>query len=79
MDHVWYVAGQVDARPVVFALILGWVAGNEQLPPNLVDWLTARETIGHRSVASADCSVLGADFELRQVLLDGTDVSGAKP
>src|SRR5262245_47371965 len=27
----------MDARPVVFALILGWIAGDEHLPPNLTE------------------------------------------
>jgi hypothetical protein len=79
MNRVRYGAVDMNAGPVVFALVLGWVAGNEQLPPSLVDWLTARETIGQRSVATADCSVLGVDFKLRQVLLDGADVQEAKP
>lgn len=67
----------MDARPVVFALVLGWIGRDAGTPPTLVDWLTAREHIPSSSVVSADCIVGGDAFELRQVLLDTKAVSGS--
>ena len=69
----------MQAAPIVFALVLGWVTGNEHLPPSLVNWLTARETIGVRSLSSASCSVEGNQFVLRQVLIDEKSVSSTEP
>jgi hypothetical protein len=68
----------MDPRPVVFALILGWISGDEKLPADFSQWLTARETIGNR-VAPASCSFNQVDFVLKQVVLDQIPVSTAQP
>ena len=69
----------MQTAPIVFALVLGWVTGHEHLPPDLVDWLTARETLNHDQVAVASCTVQGTDFKLRQVLLNDGSVGIALP
>lgn len=63
----------MDARPVVFALVLGWVAGNEQLPPEFIHWLETREAQGSVS-ATAQCTAFGVDFKLRQPNMDFVEV-----
>lgn len=59
----------MDTKTVVFALVLGWLAGDQGVPPTLVDWLTTRETIG-KTAGAATCTLAENVFELRQVLLD---------
>lgn len=59
----------MDAKPVVFALVIGWLAGSGGLPDGLSEWLTARETIGAH-VQDAACVLNGSEFTLRQVVLD---------
>jgi hypothetical protein len=67
----------VDVKPVVFAALLGWISGDEHLPPTFVDWLTVgRAPIGES--ANAECRVLDQDFILRQVRLDLTPVEITK-
>jgi hypothetical protein len=67
----------MDARPVVFALVLGWVTGNEQLPPEFVNWLQTRDAQSSVRLA-ADCTALGVDFKLRQPNLDFVPVPRAE-
>ena len=62
----------MDVKPVVFALVIGWIAGQSGVPPNLADWLTARETIG-RTVGKADCTLDGTPFSLSQVLIQAPE------
>lgn len=69
----------MKTAPIVFALILGWVTGDEHLPADLTNWLTARETIGITRVGSADCTYAGSQFVLRQVLIDQGSVGTAEP
>lgn len=69
----------MDARPIIYALILGWVTGKEELPPTFANWAIARNTLNARDVESADCSYMGTDFELRQVLLQDRKVVGTEP
>lgn len=59
----------MDPRPVVYALVLGYIVGSEPISGSLQDWLLTREQIGASRPAAADCSVLGQDFQLRQVLV----------
>ena len=67
----------MDGRPVVFALILGWISGHEQLSPLLSDWLTTRDA-RQLDTSLVVCRMSGVDFELRQVLLDLAPVSGTE-
>lgn len=59
----------MDVKPVVFALILGWVTGSSELPPTFISWLETRETLGQRATV-ASCTADGVDFDLKQVYLD---------
>jgi|KBSMisStaDraftv2_1062788.scaffolds.fasta_scaffold193072_4 hypothetical protein len=67
----------MDPRPIVFAVVLGWVTGHENLPPTFVDWLAAGQakTLVSRS---ADCTAVGVDFVLRQPNLDFVPVPQAE-
>jgi len=69
----------MQLAPIVFALIVGWVTGDENLPPTFVDWLEARNTVGVRAPVSADCVVVGRTFKLRQVVLERSEVDRAEP
>jgi hypothetical protein len=67
----------METRPIVFALILGWVTGQENLTPSFVDWLETREA-KPLEARVAQCSALGVDFELRQAVLDFSPVRRAE-
>jgi hypothetical protein len=68
----------MDLKPVVFALILGWVTGDEQLNPALLQWLqTGRTPADSRRITCAD-PVVG-DLVLHQVRLDNEPVRFAEP
>jgi hypothetical protein len=68
----------MQAGPVVFALILGWISGDAEVPVSLTSWLTARETVGRR-VDDASCVLGNTNFTLRQVVLESSQVWGTKP
>jgi hypothetical protein len=59
----------MDARPIVFALVLGWVAGKEQLPGDFISWLEADQAKSFIN-RTADCTALGVDFKLVQPAFD---------
>lgn len=60
----------MDARPIVYALIIGWAVGQEPLAPSFSNWVGARDQLSTVVPSRADCSVDGTDFQLRQVLFD---------
>lgn len=64
--------------PIVFAVILGYVVGDEHLPPSFIDWLGAGETRPSSTIA-ADCTALGVNFKLVQPTLDLERVHVAEP
>jgi hypothetical protein len=67
----------MDLKPVVFAVILGWIAGDKELSPGIVDWLTAGRTGETGLTVRCQSDVLD-DFVLRQVRLDSTPVDLTK-
>lgn len=68
----------MEIKTVLFVLVLGWIAGSEGVPPSLVDWFTARETIG-RHVEPANCQFDGAPFQLRQVVVSDQGLPPVEP
>lgn len=52
----------------MFALVIGWLAGDAGVAPGLEKWLTAREVLDARP-GPASCSFEGQTFELRQVVI----------
>jgi hypothetical protein len=68
----------MDLKPVVFAVVLGWIGGDKELSPMLLDWLTTGGAGKDVGVITCGNGVVN-DFVLRQVRLDSTPVELAQP
>lgn len=60
----------MDARPIVYALIIGWAVGSEPLPPTFAGWVSARDDVQAGPQAIAECRLDETPFVLKQVVLD---------
>jgi hypothetical protein len=68
----------MDVKPVVFAVVLGWISGDEQLLPAFSEWVaTGRTPAG--VIPEASCRIVDQDFVVRQVRLDLSPVEITKP